>query len=205
MEYEHYQRMAGSYAIRSAFFINGKEIVFGIDDKEKEPYLVAHCKYDNPFGVPEYYNCVAFDDYAEAMELLGRRISQEAEMSMETTIRRGVSNTLTAEDCIPGSRSGDFQGELIVIRPDCLQRDRRTADYQLCRAVDGFGCKANAHGQAVYVKTVFDGRSLRYDRSDVLGVIRPDRIPGWANERLEQGKDQLKPKTPRKKHRSYER
>ena len=108
MEYENDQRMAGSYAIRSAFFINGKEIVFGIDDKEKEPYLVAHCKYDNPFGVPEYYNCVAFDDYAEAMELLGRRISQEAEMSMETTIRRGVSNTLTAEDCIPGSRSGEF-------------------------------------------------------------------------------------------------
>ncbi len=205
MEYEKDQRMAGSYAVRSAFFINGKEIVFGIDDKEKEPYLVAHCKYDNPFGVPEYYNCVVSDDYAEAMQTLGRRISQEAEMSLENTMRRGVSNTLTAEDCIPGSGSGDFEGELVVIRPDCLQRDRRTADYQLCLAEGGFGCRANANGRAVYVKTIFDGRALRYERNDVLGIIRPDRIPDWTKERLEPGKAQQKPEKPKKKHRSYER
>ncbi len=205
MENTKDQRMAGSYAIRSAFFINGKEIVFGIDDQEKKPYLVAHCKYDNPFGTPDYYNCAVSDNYAEAMQTLGRRITQEAELSLETAMWRGISNTLTAEDCIPDSRSGDFEGELIVIRPDCLQRDRRTADYQLCRAVDGFGCRANACGQAVYVKTVFDGRSLRYERSDVLGVIRPDRIPNWAKEQLEPGKEQQRPEKPKKKHRAYER
>lgn len=199
------QRMAGSYAIQSAFFINGKEIVFGIDDNEKEPYLVAHCKYDNPFGVPEYYNCVVSDKYADAMQEFGIRISQEAELSLETERQRGISNTLTQDDCIPGSRNGDYEGELIVIRPAVLQRDRRTADHQLCRAEGGFGCKANSRGQAVYVKNIFDGRSMRYERNDVLGVIRPDRIPGWAKERLEPGRDQQKPEKPKKKHRSYER
>ena len=112
------------------------------------------------------------------------RINAEAELALETKKERRIFDTLTIDDCIPGSRNGDYEGELVVIRADILQRDKQTADYQLCRATGGFGCKASAGGRAVFCQTVFDNREMRYDRTDVLGVIKPERIPDWAKERI---------------------
>ena len=65
---------------------------------------------------------------------------------------------------------------------------KQSADYQLCLAVGGFGCRADASGRAVYVRTIYDGREMRYERTDVLGVIKPEAIPDWATERLQQQK-----------------
>lgn len=31
---------------------------------------------------------------------------------------------------------------------------------------------------------MYDNREMRYDREDILGVIKPERIPGWAKARL---------------------
>lgn len=31
---------------------------------------------------------------------------------------------------------------------------------------------------------MYDNREMRYNREDILGVIKPERIPNWAKERL---------------------
>ena len=179
-------RMADTYEIESAFFINGKEIVFGADEKAELKYMVGFCSINPIFGFEQYHDCIATPSYAEAMQEFGQRIKEEAEKALEIQKGRGIYETLTIDDCIPGSRNGDYEGELVVIRADLLQRDKQTADYQLCRAVGGFGCKACAGGRAVYCRTVYDDREMRYDRTDVLGIIRPERVPDWASERIAQ-------------------
>jgi len=178
--------MADTYEIESSFIINGKEIVFGADEKADLKYMVGFCSINPIFGFEHYHDCIGTASYAEAMQEFGQRIKEESEKALEIQKERGIYETLTLDDCIPGSRSGDYEGEIVVIRADLLQRDKQTADYQLCRAMGGFGCKAGAGGRAVYCRTIYDNREVRYDRTDVLGIIKPERIPDWAKERIAQ-------------------
>ena len=59
----------------------------------------------------------------------------------------------------------------------------------------GFGASANARGSAVFCKNLYDGKNTRYERMDVLGEVKPERMPDWAKEkaaafsRTIQGKD----------------
>ena len=177
-------RMADTYEIETSFYLNGKEIVFGADEKAELRYMVGFCSINPIFGFEQYHDCIGTNNYAEAMQEFGQRIKAEAELALETQRERGIFDTLTIDDCIPDSRNGDYEGKLVVIRADILQRDKQTADYQLCRATVGFGCKASAGGRAVFCQTVFDNREMRYDRTDVVGVIKPERIPNWAKERI---------------------
>ena len=178
------KRTADSYEIESALMINGKEIVFGADEKAELRYMVGFCSLDPIFGIEHYHNCIATDSYAEAMKEFGERVRTEAEKSFSIQQERGVFETLSYDDCIPGSEHEHYAGKLIVIRSEILQRDKQTADYQLCRAESGFGCTESARGRAVYVRAVYDNREMRYNREDILGVIKPECIPNWAKERL---------------------
>lgn len=177
-------RMADTYEIETSLYLNGKEIVFGIDEKAELRYMVGFCSINPIFGFEQYHDCIGTNSYAEAMQEFGQRINAEAELALETQKERGFFDTLTLDDCIPGSRNGEYEGELVVICADILQRDKQTADYQLCRATGGFGCRAGAGGRAVFCQTVYDNREMRYDRTDVLGIIKPERIPDWAKERI---------------------
>lgn len=191
-------RMADTYEIETSFYLNGKEIVFGADEKAELRYMVGFCSINPIFGFEQYHDCIGTNNYAEAMQEFGQRIKAEAELALETQRKRGIFDTLTIDDCIPGSRNGDYEGELVVIRADVLQRDKQTADYQLCRATGGFGCKPSAGGRAVFCQTVYDNREMRYDRTDVLGVIKPERVPDWAKERIavkEQNRNRAEPES----------
>ena len=50
-------------------------------------------------------------------------------------------------------------------------------------------------GSAVFCKNLYDGKNTRYERMDVLGEVKPERMPDWAKEkaaafsRTIQGKD----------------
>ena len=191
-------RMADTYEIETSFYLNGKEIVFGADEKAELRYMVGLCSINPIFGFEQYHDCIGTNNYAEAMQEFGQRIKAEAELALETQRERGIFDTLTIDDCIPGSRNGDYEGELVVIRADVLQRDKQTADYQLCRATGGFGCKQSAGGRAVFCQTDYDNREMRDDRSDGLGVIKPERVPDWAKERIavkEQNRNRAEPES----------
>ena len=43
-------RMADTYEIETAFYLNGKEIVFGVDKKAELSYMVAFCSINPIFG-----------------------------------------------------------------------------------------------------------------------------------------------------------
>ena len=180
------KRMADNYKIESAFYINGREIVFGAYEQAELKYMVGCCTVNPVFGFEQYHDCIAASDYAEAIREFGQRIKEEAEKALETQKERGIFETLTIDDCIPDSSHENYEGQLIVIRAGVLQRDKRTADYQLCRATGGFGCNPNSFGQSVYAVNIYDGREMRYDRVDVLGVIKPECVPDWAKERIRQ-------------------
>ena len=102
---------------------------------------------------------------------------------------------ITEADCIPDHYKNDINGKIIAINPAILKPEYQRADRQLYYVTGGFGASANSRGSAVFCKNLYDGKTTRYERMDVLGEIKPERMPDWAKEkaaafsRTIQGKD----------------
>ena len=189
------KRKIQNYEVKNTIHIGGKEVILAEDLTSEAPYMVCNCQWDNPLGIDVYDKAVFGTDYLEAItEFLGR-VSAEVQHVQGQRTERGISNEpLTASDCIPGSTGASYSNQLVVIRPECMIASARTADEQLFFATGGFGCNPEARGQAVYCKNLFSGKTVRWERHDVAGIILPERIPAWAHQRLqEMGIAQEKP------------
>ena len=44
------KRMLGDYEVRQSIHIGKKEVVFGVNEADKYPFMVCFCTYDNPFS-----------------------------------------------------------------------------------------------------------------------------------------------------------
>lgn len=179
-------RKVEHWEVKYALFVGGHEIVFGEDQRDpKYPYFVGDCMYNNPFGVPEYRKCIGTADYLEAVTEFADRIKTQAELVRQERTERGISDkSLTRDACLPGGLGDNIEGKLVVIRPDVMQRDKRTADHQYFLAEYGNGCHAEAHGLGVFGQDLFTGNRGRWERPDVMGIADPVKLPGWAKERL---------------------
>ena len=182
---EDEKRMIENFEVKQAIQIAGGEVVLAEDDSAAEPFLVCDCSWDNPFSVDVYTNIMVSADYLEIMKEFLERMTRRVEQVEQERSEHGVSAVpLTEEDCIPGSRSQNYTNQLIVIRPDKLTPAARTADHQLLLATGGNGCRPEALGTAVFCTNLFTGESARWERHNVVGIIRPDRMPEWAVEKL---------------------
>ena len=45
--------------------------------------------------------------------------------------------------------------------------------------------RTDSGGRAVYCKNIYDGgKDVRFDREDIIGIVKPDCIPAWAKEKI---------------------
>ncbi|MFR1349576.1 MAG: hypothetical protein ACLSAQ_07660 [[Eubacterium] siraeum] len=75
-EADQEKRTAENYEITQAVRIGGKEVVFGMDETNAEPYFCAFYTANELFY--EYSDCMVGDNFAEMMKLFGERIQQQA-------------------------------------------------------------------------------------------------------------------------------
>ena len=92
---------------------------------------------------------------------------------------RQSSKALGMDDCITGSDRDDYENKILVLNPEALISNCRTAENSLWVAYNGFGCTYGARGQAVYAKNLFDGREARWERADFLGIVKPESLKKW--------------------------
>jgi hypothetical protein len=163
----------------------GKYIVLAENSAATEPYLVCNIKYDNPFNMEERYDGAVTDNYIEAMREFVKRVDGLVE-TLETERRESglPFQTLTAAECIPDSQNADWKGKLIIIKPEILAPEFRSAEHQLALCTGGFGAGAKARGRAVFVKELHSGQNCRYDRHQIAGLADPKKIPNWAIDKL---------------------
>jgi len=180
------KRTIDGYEVKSTIHIGNKEIIFAENLSKSEPYLVCDCQWDNALGFEVYDEAAVCTDSLEAMSEFTSRVHEQIQHTWDQRKERGVSNEpLTVSDCIPGSKGAHFENQLVVIRPEVMIASSRTADEQLLLAVSGFGCNPEARGQAVFCKNLFTGKTVQWGRSDIAGIILPERIPEWAHQRLQ--------------------
>ncbi len=113
--------MADHWEVKYAVCIGGHEVVFAEDQRDQEhPYFIGDCSYENPFGVPEYKNCIGTSDYLETVAEFANRIKTQAELVRQTRAERGISDLpLTRDAC-------SLVGWAITLKASSLSSVRRS-------------------------------------------------------------------------------
>lgn len=179
------KRMADSYEVCHAVHVGDKEVVFGVDDKADLPFMVGYSLWNDLLCGYQYFEVVGSNDYLEMMEEFTGRVEKQVAMVREERAAVTVPLVkLTADDCLPLQAADNIENQVVVIRPTALRAEYRTADKQLVLATGGFGASGNSRGRAVYTTNLYSGKHSRWNREDVLGIIRPEAMPEWAKTRL---------------------
>ena len=95
-----------------------------------------------------------------------------------------VEGLFTSEHVIKESCSQDYEGKVLVIKPDWFNEHSRYSENQLFFASCCFGCSPSATGTAVFGWFLSDGEKARLERFDFLGVLAEDCMPDWAKIKL---------------------
>ncbi|MED4599763.1 hypothetical protein P9314_03455 [Paenibacillus validus] len=195
---EEIKRMVDNYEVDQAISIGKVEVLLGIDETNAErSYMVCTCTRNNSLGVEQYYAIALGEDYLEAVHDFISRVQWELEdLKEERASVKVPLSPLTQAQCQPIREDMRIDNQVVVIRPERLRPEYRTAVNQLVLALSGFGTSANSRGRAVYVINLYTGEEARWNREDFMGLIKPEHMPAWAQEKLEQHQigTQQKPK-----------
>jgi len=82
--------------------------------------------------------------------------------------------------------SQNFSNKIVVVDGKQLNDEYKQSDYQLIFADGGNGCNPKSRGSTVFGYFLKDGERCSFDRSQILGVLKEEFLPGWAVEKLQE-------------------
>lgn len=178
------KRKIESYTVEQSIYIGDKEVLFCVDQTKDSPYMVCFCSYDNPLSVPWPFDGVCTDDYLEGMREFTDRVQAQIELVRTEQKKYEFDMTpLTIDQCIPDHRDENIVGKVVVIDSQKQRYEYQHCAYQLV-LVDGGNGAMGGRGQAVFGTCLSDGLRGRWERYDVLGQIKPEYMPEWAEKAL---------------------
>jgi len=93
---------------------------------------------------------------------------------------------LTQEDCLQTGYDMPISGRVIILHPSSLPGEHRNAKHQLCYCTGGNGSNPNPMGRSVFTVSLADGEQVRWNRSDILGISKPEILSDHARLQLSQ-------------------
>ena len=181
---ENEKRKVGDYTVLCAVNIGSREIILAENEQDNsgERFLCCYGERNDIFE--KFTECAVGDDYIDAALFFAERIKQDAERFRAEVEKLDIPVTVITEaDCIPDHYKNDINGKIIAINPAVLKPEYQRADRQLYLVTGGFGASANARGSAVFCRNLYDGKDTRYERMDVLGEVKPECMPDWAEKK----------------------
>lgn len=91
-----------------------------------------------------------------------------------------------ASHCLPDDHMQDYTGKVVVINPHIFKDQYKTPEDQLFLAEGGFGARPNSRGRKVFGTFLKDGSKTHYAREDIIGVLKDELLPEWAQEKVAQ-------------------
>lgn len=180
------KRMAGNYEITHSLRIGDREVVFGTDPASENPYFCALChKRFEIIQVREIYErCAVSDSYIEAAEQFAAYVQEQCQKVRAEWDKVTVPRIcITEEMCFPRDNGRDITGRVAAVRPSVLWPEYRSADQQLFLVTGGAGAAANSRGTSCFGVNLYTGENVCWRRHEVLGEVRPECLPEWAQER----------------------
>ena len=93
---------------------------------------------------------------------------------------------LTQDDCQKVGYDMSIVGKVIVLHPSALPEEYRSTERQLYFCTGGNGSNPNPIGRSIFTVSLADGEHVRWNRSDVLGIAKPEALSGQARLQLSQ-------------------
>lgn len=93
-------------------------------------------------------------------------------------------NLFQHEHC--SDKTENWTGKVVVLSHKAMKEQYWSPENQLWLATGGFGCDPNASGRAVYATCLCDGESARWNREQIVGVLKEEFMPEWAIEKLQE-------------------
>ena len=183
------KRMVGDYEVIQAFQFGDREVVLGenLNAPPGELFLCAYAQRNDLFV--QYFDAVVSDSYVEIAKLYVDRVVQQTDKTiaeMQYPHLEGVDRSIIAkEDYEPVYYEDDLRDKIVVIKPEVLRREYRQGPYQLRLCTGGFGASPKSRGNACFCRDLLTGKTSRFERLDIAGIMPMDKLPTWAKKGLE--------------------
>ena len=92
----------------------------------------------------------------------------------------------TQNDCLQTGYDISIDGKVIVLKASVLPEGFRQAKHQLYFCTGGNGSNPNPIGRSVFTVSLEEGEKIRWNRSDVLGTLKPELLSDHARLQLSQ-------------------
>ena len=93
---------------------------------------------------------------------------------------------LNHDDCQQVGYDMSIAGKVIVLHSSVLPEEYRSADRQLYFCTGGNGSNPHPIGRSVFTVSLADGEHVRWNRSDILGIAKPETLSEKARLQLSQ-------------------
>ncbi len=90
------------------------------------------------------------------------------------------------ESILPEYYHNNYEGKLLVLRPEALKEEYRFEEFQYFLGQSGFGCDPSKLGTKVFGKFLIDGEETAFHRYNFFGIADEEKLPDWAKEKLRQ-------------------
>lgn len=183
------KRMVGDYEVIQAFQFGDREVVLGenLNAPPGELFLCAYAQRNELFV--QYFDAIVSDSYVEIAKLYVDRVVKQTDKTiaeMQYPHLEGVDRGIIAkEDYAPVYYEDDLRDKIVVIKPEVLRREYRQGPYQLRLCTGGFGASSKSRGNACFCRDLLTGKTSRFERLDIAGIMPMDKLPTWAKKGLE--------------------
>jgi hypothetical protein len=187
--HDNEKRMVGDYEVIQAFQFGDREVVLGenLNAPPGELFLCAYAQRNDLFV--QYFDAIVSDSYVEIAKLYVDRVVQQTDKTiaeMQYPHLEGVDCGIIAkEDYAPVYYEDDLRDKIVVIKPEVLRREYRQGPYQLRLCTGGFGASPKSRGNACFCRDLLTGKTSRFDRLDIAGIMPMDKLPMCAKKGLE--------------------
>ena len=177
-------RKINNYTIEHSFNVGEREVVMGVDETREEPYVVAYAEFFTPACYHLMSKLTYYKNYLDAMSGYCERCAAQVQaMQEEQSHFNFDGTTLTSQDCIPCPSDESIIGKVVVMDVSKNRREYRHCAYQLVLAEAGNGA-SGGRGSAVFGTCLATGEKARWERYEVMGEIKPEKMPFWAKDAL---------------------
>lgn len=164
---------------------------------EDEHYRIYKINSANAIGLSDCTTVYESGDYLKTMREYISQLGVSLDSLELDRANRGSPDfddiPFVTADCFPSNIKSDYEGQVVAIKAGVLVPEYRAASHQLHIATGGFGCSPTARGRTVYCKNVYDGKESAFHRGDIIGIVLPERIPQWAQEKIAKLRAEEKP------------
>lgn len=137
------------------------------------------------YGIDKYKIDFESENYNEVFSYYLSAMMKQNEMVIKEVQERPKCKIIK-EDCQSIYNYKDLIGKIVVLDSHVLYKEYQSESYQLYIARGGFGCDPKGTGNAVYAVNIYSDEETRLEKYDLIGVIKEEKMPKWAKEKLKQ-------------------